>query len=84
MGQRPAAPPRGGDLVSTPEQPAALLLPGWRHQNTGKLHIRRECRAVQFYGNTMTPVLIRFDDDGEVSALFNRDNCCLYCFAGFA
>lgn len=59
---------------------AVLLLPGWRHPNTGKLHIRRDCRAVQYHGATMTPVLIRLDDDKEVKRVFSDDARCRYCF----
>lgn len=60
---------------------AVMLLPGWRHQGTGKLHIRRECRAVQFHRETMTPVLVRLDDDRECSRVFDPDALCGYCFA---
>lgn len=64
------------------ETHAVLLLPGWRHQRSGKLHIRRDCRAVQFYAQVMTPVLIRLDDQREVDRVFGGDERCRYCFPG--
>lgn len=62
---------------------AVLLLPGWRHPTTGKVHIRRECRAVEFHLGRMTPILVRLDDAQEVSKVLGEENLCGYCFAGF-
>lgn len=71
-----------------PEEHAVLLVPGWRHQVTRKLHIRRDCRAVQYHSEKMTPVLCRFDDANEVRrVLLDSDELCRYCFPtslGFA
>ena len=65
----------------TPEDHAVLLIPGWRHRVTGKLHIRRDCRAVQFYSANMVPVLCRFDDEREMErVLHDRGLLCRYCF----
>lgn len=58
---------------------AALLLPGWRSP-AGKLHIRRDCRAVQFHRQTMTPVLVRLDDQREVSRVLDEGELCGFCF----
>lgn len=61
---------------------AVLLLPGWRHPTTGKVHIRRDCRAVQFHSREMTPILIRLDEAKECSRAFDLDDPCSYCFPG--
>lgn len=65
----------------TPEDDhAVLLIPGWRSR-TGKLHIRRDCRAVQYHRQTMTPVLCRFDDASEAAKLLHDpEQLCRYCF----
>lgn len=63
------------------EEHAVLLVPGWRNPRNGKLHIRRDCRAVEWHSRTMTPVLCRFDVDGEAyRVLAHRDHLCRYCF----
>lgn len=62
---------------------AVLLLPGWRHPNTGKVHIRRECRAVEFHLGRMQPIMVRLDDEREVGRVLGERNLCGYCFAGF-
>lgn len=64
------------------ETHAVLLIPGWRHPKTRKLHIRRDCRAVIYYAEAMTPVLCRFDDDRELKRLLESDEVCRYCFPG--
>lgn len=66
---------------------AVLLVPGWRHTITGKLHIRRDCRAVMFHSDRMTPVLVRFDYDkpSELARLLAPDDQhapCRWCFPG--
>jgi hypothetical protein len=61
---------------------AVLLLPGWKHRRTGKIHIRRDCRAVQFHADLMAPILIRMDDQGELSRILDRCEVCGYCFPG--
>lgn len=63
------------------ESHAVLLLPGWRHKRTRKLHIRRDCRAVEFHGADMIPVLVRFDDERELERAMS-EGCCRYCFPG--
>ena len=64
----------------TPEEHAVLLIPGWR-SSTGKLHIRRDCRAVVYQRQHMTPVLCRFDDDNEAARLLHDSaNLCRWCF----
>lgn len=65
------------------ERFAVLLLPGWRHKTTGKVHIRRDCRAVQFYAANMTPILVRLDDENEAMRAFDPENRCTYCFKGY-
>lgn len=62
---------------------ATLLLPGWRHAHTGKIHIRRDCRAVQFYADNMNPILVRLDDETEVTKVITEGERCGYCFRGF-
>lgn len=70
-------------MTLEPEEHAVLLIPGWRSRTTGKLHIRRDCRAVVYHGHTMSPVLCRFDDTDEVRKLLSdRDALCRYCFPG--
>lgn len=60
---------------------AVLLVPGWRHPGTGRLHIRRDCRAVEWHSREMTPVLCRFDVEGETfRVLADRARLCRYCF----
>jgi hypothetical protein len=66
---------------------AVLLLPGWRHTVTRRLHIRRDCRAVMYHAANMTPVLVRFDyeNDRELRRLLAPDDMhepCKYCFPG--
>jgi len=61
---------------------AVLLLPGWRHPRTRKVHIRRDCPAVYYHRANMTPFLVRLDDEGEVSRVMNNDDCCRFCFTG--
>jgi hypothetical protein len=66
------------------EEHAVLLLPGWRHKTTKKLHIRRDCRAVQYYAENMTPVLVRFDCEQELARVLGDGfDCCKYCFPGY-
>lgn len=65
------------------EQHAVLLLPGWRHPRTERIHIRRDCRAVEFYRGNMTPILVRMDDEAEVGRVLGSENLCPYCFDGF-
>lgn len=65
----------------------ALLLPGWRHQKSQRLHIRRDCRAVMYHADEMTPVLVRFDydDASELQRLLAPDDThtpCRWCFPG--
>lgn len=67
------------------ETHAVLLLPGWRHKKTRKLHIRRDCRAVTYHAEKMIPVLVRFDDERELEKIMGSgDNCCRYCFPGYS
>lgn len=61
---------------------AVLLLPGWRHPRTNKLHIRRDCPAVHYNAKIMSPVLIRLDDDSEVGRVLDDENLCRHCFTG--
>lgn len=66
---------------------AVLLVPGWRHSETGRLHIRRDCRAVMFHSERMTPVLVRFDYEKptELARLLapSDDHVpCRWCFPG--
>jgi hypothetical protein len=61
---------------------AVFLLPGWRHKTTGKLHIRRDCKAVQYHIGNMSPVLVRLDDKKEVRRALTVGDTCLYCFPG--
>lgn len=66
---------------------AVLLLPGWRHTKTRRLHIRRDCRAVMYHADAMTPVLVRLDyaNDRELRRLLAPDDShepCRYCFPG--
>lgn len=69
-------------MTDESEQFAVLLLPGWRHKTTRKVHIRRDCRAVQFHANRMDPILIRLDDQAEIERVFSEDALCRYCFPG--
>lgn len=63
------------------EEHVALLIPGWRHTKTGRLHIRRDCRAVQFGAKTMNPELLRFDTLEDLDAgIACEKNLCGYCF----
>lgn len=64
------------------ESYAVLLLPGWRHPVSGKVHIRRDCRAVQYHATNMAPILIRLDDQDEIERVFTEDALCRYCFPG--
>ena len=81
----PALLPRGGDDLSDYEDHdtrEVILLPGWR-ASSGKLHIRKDCRAVTYHRRHMTPVLVRLDDDREVSRVLGAtDELCGYCFSG--
>lgn len=66
---------------------AVLLVPGWRHSKTKRLHIRRDCRAVMFHSDEMQPVLVRFDYEkpGELARLLapSDDHVpCRWCFPG--
>lgn len=66
---------------------AVLLIPGWRHPSTRKLHIRRDCNAVMFHSEEMQPVLVRFDyeTDRELRRLLAPDDAhqpCRWCFPG--
>lgn len=66
-------------------QDAVLVLPGWRHATTKRLHIRRDCRAVMYHADDMTPVLVRFDYDSakELRRLLAPDDLhepCKWCF----
>lgn len=66
---------------------AVLVLPGWRHSKTQRLHIRRDCRAVMYHAQEMTPVLVRFDYDDakELRRLLAPDDMhepCRWCFPG--
>lgn len=65
------------------EEHAILLLPGWRHPRTGKVHIRRECRAVEFHRALMNPIIVRLDLESEVAAVLGDEHLCRYCFSGF-
>jgi hypothetical protein len=65
------------------ETHAVILIPGWRHRSTGKLHIRRDCRAVMYREKEMIPVLVRFDDEREITRAMER-GVCRYCFPGGA
>lgn len=67
--------------MSELELDAVLLVPGWRNPKNGKLHIRRDCRAVEWYAQNMTPVLCRFNVEGEAyRVLADREHLCRYCF----
>jgi hypothetical protein len=55
-----------------------LLLPGWRHPTSKKLHIRPECPAMK-YSRSWDAVLIRFDEVPELK----RADCCGFCFAWY-
>lgn len=59
---------------------ASLLLPGWRHPHTGKIHIRPDCRAVQYHAPNMRPILIRLDDRNEMQRVVEQGTPCRYCF----
>ncbi len=61
---------------------AVMLLPGWRHKNTGKLHIRRDCKAVRYHAGDMSPILVRLADRDEVKRPRHVGDTCLYCFPG--
>lgn len=65
-----------------PSSFAVLLLPGWRHPRTGKVHIRRDCRAVQFHAHLMQPILVRLDAENEVDRVLGGDQeqLCRWCF----
>lgn len=68
-------------MSSFDEEHAVLLIPGWRHRKSGKLHIRRDCRAVMYHSAAMSPVLCRFDDRNEAAKLLHdSDKLCRYCF----
>lgn len=75
--------PRDDDDRDYSESFAILLLPGWRHPGTGKVHIRRECRAVQYHAERMQPIIVRLDDEQECARVLGEKNLCRYCFAGF-
>ena len=65
------------DFLDENAERAVILLPGWRHPVTKRIHIRRDCRAVEFYAKKMQPILFRMDDP-----TVSKDDLCLYCFAG--
>jgi hypothetical protein len=71
------------EYLDDAETHAVMLLPGWRHKKTRKLHIRRDCRAVQYHSDSMIPVLIRLDDEAELAKIdFGGATACRYCFPG--
>ncbi len=62
-------------------EPVPILLHAWRHETTGKLHIRGDCRAVQFQADAMTPLLIRVDNLRELERTgFGAPEACRWCF----
>ena len=86
----PGEPSRGRETVIDDEHQehdaetfAVLLLPGWRHPVTDKVHIRRECRAVQYHRERMTPILVRLDAESEAARVLGEENLCRFCFSGF-